>query len=84
MQRPYDITDLKLSEKIAVEKEEEFRRIEQMLEDRLLQAQKLETIGSLAGGIAHDFNNILTTISGYSELLQEDLPKTSPSHQKSC
>ncbi|MCX6333664.1 MAG: ATP-binding protein [Bacteroidia bacterium] len=78
----FDITDLKLSEKIAIEKEEEFKRMEQMLEDRLLQAQKLETIGALAGGIAHDFNNILATISGYSELLQEDLPKTSASYQK--
>ena len=51
---------------------------ELMLENRLLQAQKLETIGALAGGIAHDFNNILTTISGYSELLQNDLPDSSP------
>jgi PAS domain S-box-containing protein len=50
---------------------------ELMLENRLLQAQKLETIGSLAGGIAHDFNNILATIMGYSEILHEDLPKDS-------
>jgi len=55
---------------------------ELMLENRLLQAQKLETIGSLAGGIAHDFNNILSTISGYSEMLLEDLPISSPSADK--
>lgn len=55
---------------------------ELMLENRLLQAQKLETIGALAGGIAHDFNNILTTISGYSEMLQNDLQGESASHQK--
>jgi len=52
---------------------------ELMLETRLLEAQKLETIGALAGGIAHDFNNILATISGYSELLMEDIPESSPS-----
>jgi PAS domain S-box-containing protein len=48
------------------------------LEDRLQQAQKLESIGTLAGGIAHDFNNILYPLLGFAELLKEDLPKESP------
>jgi signal transduction histidine kinase len=55
---------------------------ELMLEHRLLQAQKLETIGALAGGIAHDFNNILATISGYAEMLREDLPQDSDLSEK--
>jgi signal transduction histidine kinase/ActR/RegA family two-component response regulator len=42
---------------------------EKRVEQRLHQAQKMETIGTLAGGIAHDFNNVLNIIKGYASLL---------------
>ena len=44
------------------------------MEKRILQTQKMESIGALAGGIAHDFNNILFPIVGLSEMMMEDLP----------
>jgi len=51
------------------------------LEQQLRQAQKMEAVGRLAGGIAHDFNNILTAITGYADLLLEDLGATDPRRQ---
>ncbi len=43
------------------------------LQRQLLQAQKMESVGTLAGGIAHDFNNILTATLGYARLIREDI-----------
>ncbi len=38
------------------------------LEAQLMQAQKMESLGTLSSGIAHDFNNILASMIGYTEL----------------
>ena len=62
-----DITRRKLAEAEAAR-----------LGEQLLQAQKMEAVGTLAGGIAHDFNNILAAILGYAELALDDLPAGAP------
>jgi signal transduction histidine kinase len=52
-----------VTNRIRVEKEN------QSLLQRILQSEKLETIGALAGGVSHYFNNQLAPLIGYAELL---------------
>ncbi len=51
------------------------------LEDRLRQAQKMETAGQLAGGVAHDFNNMLQVIISYGEMALAKVDAGQPLHK---
>ncbi len=51
------------------------------LEAQLIQAQKMEAVGTLAGGIAHDFNNILTAIMSYANLFLMKASQNDPSRR---
>jgi len=48
---------------------------QRMTESRLVQAAKLAAVGEMAAGIAHELNNPLTSVSGFVELVLEELPK---------
>ena len=56
--------------------EEELRKSE----EHLLQVRKLQEIGHLAGGLAHHLNNLMTVVTGYSELLLNQVPEGDPRH----
>lgn len=69
---PYRVS---FAKDISERKEAERQRLK--MEAHMREAQKMESLGTLAGGIAHDFNNILTAILGYAELAQFNCPANS-------
>jgi two-component system, cell cycle sensor histidine kinase and response regulator CckA len=66
-----DVTERKRSEEQA-----------KNLETQLFQAQKMESIGTLAGGIAHDFNNLLTGILGNASLILAQIDRSQPFYDR--
>ena len=63
---------------ITAQKEAEAEK--EKLQQKLLQAQKMESVGRLAGGVAHDFNNMLSVILGYTEMALEQVDPGQPLH----
>ncbi len=57
---------------------ERAERERRLLDERIQQAQRLESLGVLAGGVAHDFNNLLVGVLGEASLALSDLPPGSP------
>ena len=64
-----------------IEERKQAEQAQKKLEQQLIHAQKLESVGRLAGGIAHDFNNMLSIILGYSEMMQEDMMPEDPNYE---
>lgn len=65
-----------LIEEIAQRKRAEEERL--AIERKMLETQKLESLGLLAGGISHDFNNLISTMLGNAELALSELPENGP------
>jgi signal transduction histidine kinase/ActR/RegA family two-component response regulator len=68
--------ELRVQERTAELRAEIAQR--QEIEEELLRARKLESLGVLAGGIAHDFNNLLTIVQGNIEVAREELDPANP------
>ena len=67
--------------KREIEEREVAEEARRAIEAKVLEVQKLESLGVLAGGIAHDFNNLLVAILGNASLALLDTPNDSPARQ---
>jgi signal transduction histidine kinase len=62
-------TEMELNARMAAQRQ---------AENRLVQAAKLAAVGEMAAGIAHELNNPLTSVTGFAELVMDELPQESP------
>jgi PAS domain S-box-containing protein len=76
LSRANELLRREITERMQAEEERE------KLQKRLIQAQKMEAVGTLAGGIAHDFNNLLQAVQGYAGLLMLDKNETDPGYRE--
>ncbi|MFO7941364.1 MAG: PAS domain S-box protein [Bacillota bacterium] len=64
-----------------VSERKRLERTQRKMQTRLIQQQKMESIGTLAGGVAHEINSPINGIMNYAQLLHDAMPKDDPDRQ---